>query len=159
MPSCATIFDGVFIGVYDIEPPTDQEWQLALDLVREHVSEIRCGLIVTDGGGPNAHQRKALDEQLMHQRATPRAVVTSSAVARGIVTATSWLGHRLKAFSPDQLSLAFEFLEVPIERRAALMEQVRKLRVELHESRRASEGRQAAKGGPKGKTDKKRSPP
>lgn len=159
MPSCATIFDGVFIGVYDAEPPTDREWQLALDLVRERVSEIRCGLIVTDGGGPNAQQRKALDEQLKHQRGTPRAVVTSSAIARGIVTATSWLGHRLKAFSPDELSLAFEFLEVPHERRAALMAQVQKLRDELHESPGVSEGAQPPRGGPKGRAGKKRSAP
>ena len=54
----------------------------------------------------------------------PKAVVTTSRVVRGIVTATSWLGSNVRAFAPSNIDEAFDYLDVPKPLRAGLLERV-----------------------------------
>jgi hypothetical protein len=138
MPTASDIIDGVFIQVLDKNAPTDSEWNAVLELARSRKSEIRCGLIVSDGGAPNAIQRKSLTEQLAALAHIPRAVVTPSSVVRGVVTALSWLGHNMKAFSPSEMQQAVEFLHVPPDVRGSLVEKVMGMKAAIAVQARAS---------------------
>lgn len=57
--------------------------------------------------------------------------MTASALARGIVTAISWLGLSIKGFSPDESPQALDFLGITQARWAPLLNQVTKLRLRL----------------------------
>jgi hypothetical protein len=125
------VVDGVFLSVHDRETPGDDEWQAVIDMVRDRDADIESALIFSDGGGPNAHQRKLYAREVARSKSRPRAVVTASALARGIVTAISWLGPRMKAFSPDELPEALDFLGITQARWAPLLNEVAKFRLQL----------------------------
>ncbi len=64
---------------------------------------------------------RLLAEDLSEMASSPRAVVTPSAMVRGAVTALSWLGHQMRAFAPDELTEALDFLQLPQPQREALL--------------------------------------
>ena len=126
---CTNVGD-VFVAVHDAQPPTDADWNATIRHYRKFKPQIRCGLIVSEGGGPTAPQRKALAGEEASDK-VPRAVVTSSAVTRGIVTAMRWIGQDIRAFSPDELVGAFRFLGIPDEQQKAVLDTVANLFDEL----------------------------
>src|SRR5262245_22469365 len=94
------------VVVFGNDAPSDAEWQA--HIVSAKNPAVQGLLIVTAGGGPTAAQR----EQLAREKiAAPAAVVTRSVIARGIVTALSWLGQRTRAFAPAKLLDAMDFAE------------------------------------------------
>ena len=99
--------------VHSTLPPTDVEWREAMEYAYSIVGAVRGQLVVSAGGGPTPRQRQALHE-LFAKRVDgtpPTAVVTSSAVARGIVTAFSWVvKDRIRAFPEKQLAEACAFV-------------------------------------------------
>ncbi|MET0592925.1 MAG: hypothetical protein ABW133_09515 [Polyangiaceae bacterium] len=120
------------VVVHGVHPPTDAEWQEGLDYTRSVVNEVRGQLVVSAGGGPTPRQRKTLHD-LWRTRTggtPPTAVVTSSAIARGIVTAFSWVvKDRICAFSEKQFAEACAFAGVAdVEMVRATVERL-KLRV------------------------------
>lgn len=87
--------------------PADEEWRAYVEALRAH--SVKRILVLTDGEGPNARQRKHMLERL-GANAQRTAVVTPSMAARGIVTAVAWLGTDIRAFAPDETAAALEFL-------------------------------------------------
>src|SRR5690606_6571718 len=95
-------------------------------------ADIRAFLIVTEGGGPNAMQRGALDEAVgLENHPAKTAVVTVSMIARGIVTAIGWFSKGIKAFSTNQLPAALDYLEIPKADHDGVMAEVKRLRLDL----------------------------
>lgn len=110
MPSMVYEISGeLFVVVHPDRPPTDDDWTAyirswhPLDMGRMRT------LVFTDGGGPNAAQRK-LANQALRGRSSLTAVVSSSPMVRGIVTALSWFNPKIKAFSPEEALEAFYYL-------------------------------------------------
>jgi len=128
-----TVVGDVFLEVHDRHAPSDEEWQASLELVSRRTSEIRCGLIVSDGGAPNAPQRQEAARLTdgLGRSYLRRAVVTGSIAARGAVTALRWMGQEIQAFAPEQLAQAMDFLEVPVETRGRIMSEIGRLRLRL----------------------------
>jgi hypothetical protein len=124
----------VFVGVLGFETPTNRDWQRWMDLLegalRENVTILR--LIVTDGGGPTASQRAAL-ERISSEAQTRAALITPSTLARGIFTAVSWFHPKntMAAFRPGQLDEALRFLGVGAEKKAELDRIIAELRADL----------------------------
>jgi hypothetical protein len=69
------------------------------------------GLSFSDGGAPNSTQRRLMNDTL-GGKSPLSAVVTNSAMARGVVTAMGWFNPNIKAFSPTELDEALRFLNV-----------------------------------------------
>jgi hypothetical protein len=97
-------------------PLDDSEWDAyAHFLEKEFIPGPRRSLclVSTDGAGPTAAQRQRVNEVIApvvkHLRA---AVLTSSNIARGIVTAMSWINPVYRAFAPDEMDKAIEFLGI-----------------------------------------------
>jgi hypothetical protein len=61
----------------------------------------------------------------------PSVVVTASTVGRGIVTAISWLGTKVRAFAPAHLDDGFDYLGLPPGLRPAVLREVAALRMGL----------------------------
>ena len=101
----------LFLVVHRAAPPSDSEWSAYLatwkgiDMARSRT------LVFTDGGGPSTIQRKRANDLLRGQESTT-AVVTSSALVRGIVVSLSWFNPKIRAFSPEEGVAAFRYLSV-----------------------------------------------
>lgn len=97
--------------------PTADDW---LAYVRALQEEERKGIDVaewrtltfSDGGGPNAAQRKSISD-LLKGRASPIAIVTANSIMRGVITALSWFNPKCRAFAPTDIGGALNFLGVP----------------------------------------------
>ena len=110
--------------------------------VEQHIAEavamadyISAVLVVADGenaSGPDARQRSKMAQAGLLR--VPTAVVTDSVLARGIMTAVSWLGAQIRGFSHHQLAQAFEFLQLSESVRARVPEQLEAMRGELRGS-------------------------
>jgi len=120
----------ILVCVNAAENPTDAEWTRYLDAGRAALPKCKGILVVTDGGGPNAMQRKQIDE-MPEARDLPVAVVTASLAARGIVTAISWFGKAIKAFAPHQVPEALGYLGLAPSEAAAACATVALLKLEL----------------------------
>jgi hypothetical protein len=77
-------------------------------------SAIRRVVVRAGEGAPRADHRAALSR--WYQASSVRgAVLTDSIIARGGVTALSWFGLTIRAFAPQQLEQALDYVEIPHE--------------------------------------------
>jgi hypothetical protein len=120
---------GVMVTVHGDLPIADAEWDAFLAAAGAAPRLTAC-LISADRQGPNARQRAKL-ATLPQMYPLPKAVVTTSVVVRGIVTATSWLGTNIRAFAPHRIDDAFDYLKVVRGERAALLECVALMKTRL----------------------------
>jgi hypothetical protein len=71
-------------------------------------------LVITDGGAPNAKQRKAL-AALANDEPTKSSVITtvlSNPIKRGIATALSWTNPTMKFFRPEEMNEALRHIDL-----------------------------------------------
>jgi hypothetical protein len=104
------------------ETPTDHEWDAFLKVLvanRAHFATLRI-LVMTEGGGPTAGQRKRLEMALGGQ-SVKVAVVTDSIKVRFIVSSVALLNHSISTFSRSEFAKAVAFLGLaPQEHRVAI---------------------------------------
>jgi hypothetical protein len=112
--------------------PTDGEVDRHIAEAVAMASSVRAVLVVTDGpdaAGPDAGQRAKLARAGLLR--IPTAVVTESVLARGVMTAVSWLGAPIQAFAPEHLFRAFDFLKISGPVRARIPARLEELKAEL----------------------------
>src|SRR5579863_2094474 len=83
------------------------------DWLRE-VSDTRVRGVLAASLGPaevTSVQRK-LASEVLRTRNLPVAVVSESSLSRGVITAVSWLGVNIRAFSWGEIPAAIRFLQV-----------------------------------------------
>jgi hypothetical protein len=103
--------DKFFILVHGEAPPSDPEWEAyvaALGKHSAHVPSLRV-LVVSRGGGPSMGQRKRLKD-VLGSAPLPTAVITTSPLARTIVTIIRLTSPEIAAFSPEQKLQAYRHL-------------------------------------------------
>lgn len=129
----------VVIVVHNKEPPDNESWSGYLDTVlatgRANGNDLTNvkQLVVTEGGGPNASQRKAVDaaSNQMNGKKSPAAVVTGSPLVRGIVTVFNWFNLNLRVFAPEEFDKALQFLRIPSTEVPKILNEVRLLQAEV----------------------------
>jgi hypothetical protein len=107
--------------------PSILEWEGFLDGTTAAMTENggRCRVLVfTAGGKPDSEQRAlSLERGWRDNKASPVVVVTTDALARGVITVFSWFGMNIRAFSDRELDQAYAHLQLtPAERRWLLVE-------------------------------------
>src|SRR5690606_1863882 len=102
------------------ESPTDEEFTQYSRFALEKVvaGGVEGSLILTEGGALSAKQRAQAVKTMEGQTIPVTAVVSTSAVMRGIVTALSWMRSdaSIKVFKPADLEEAFAFLKISGEK-------------------------------------------
>jgi hypothetical protein len=77
-------------------------------------------LFVTDGGTPDARQRKELFRDALGGYPAKMSIITeavaTSALKRGIATALGWMNPNFRVFEPTELSLALEHIGIELAR-------------------------------------------
>jgi hypothetical protein len=109
------------------------------DEIDQHIAEamvmagsVRAVLVVTDGpdaAGPDAAQRAKMARAGLLR--IPTAVVTESVLARGVMTAVSWLGAPIRGFGPEQLFQACEYLKISSPVRARIPARLEEMKAAL----------------------------
>lgn len=95
-------------------------------------------LVFSDGGGPDAVQRKALLDAVPQIRTARGAVLSSNALIRGIATAFSWFTKGFRVFAPSELQAAVAWLELDNSEETTISAIIARLRRELGEERTRS---------------------
>ena len=121
----------LLLTVHGATPPTDEEWRVYLEFCRTLIGKATRNLVVTSGAGPNGQQRSKLIKEFPEFTPIPVAVVSDSSTTRGIVTALHWFGKNIRAFRSSNLTGALEYLGLPAERHAAVIEKLRTLTASL----------------------------
>jgi len=101
----------IIVALHNGSPPGEDEWgQYCRAITAMEFDKVRP-IAFSDGGGPDSKQRKLLNE-VIAGRPGRSALVTNSTIARSVVTALSWFNPLIKAFSPEEASRAFEYLQL-----------------------------------------------
>jgi len=116
----------IVCALHSKRSPSDAEWdeylghiQAARELARGGRGPVNA-VAVTDGGAPDAAQRKRLADVVRGWEPLA-AVVSESLLVRGVVTALAWLGMRVRFFPVNEVSAALRWAAVPEQDRDALL--------------------------------------
>jgi hypothetical protein len=120
--------------------PSDAEWTTYMDDLHEHGPAIQGVLVHSLGGGPSPTQRKRLKEVWGEHAQKPVALMSSSRIFRGIITAILWVmpNHALRIFPIDDFAGAFAHLGASELQKARVLEVLAKLKRELEIEAQAS---------------------
>ncbi len=116
--------------------PNRPEWSEAMSFLegaarRNRMQNLR-GLVITDGGGPDADMRAQLKELYEREHlAMPTAVVSVSVLVRSIVGAISWFSPSIRSFSFRSLDQALGFLDLPVTAKPRILETARSMQQAL----------------------------
>jgi hypothetical protein len=101
------------------QTPRDQDWDDFLRVLvenRQNFHKLKI-LVRTEGGGPNALQRKRL-QQALDGRPVRVAVVTNSVPVRFIVSSIALLNRAIRSFANHEIDAAYAHLSMtPAEQR------------------------------------------
>jgi len=125
------IVDHVMLIVHADLPPSDADWS-RLILVRDASRErLRSHLVIAPPRASlNANQRADV-HRFMKETGISIAVVTDSALVRGVARAIGFLGVRLRAFTSGELTSALDFVIVPPSRHADFKRRIEFMKAQL----------------------------
>lgn len=110
--------------------PTHDQWDEYMKLLsKKDVAKLGV-LVFTDGGSPNASQRKQMND-IVQRKPFARAIVTSSPLVRGVLRAVSWFSVGVAGFEPSDWRLAAAHAKFKEEELPALVHRTRKLHAEI----------------------------
>jgi hypothetical protein len=108
----------VILFLHTARAPSNEEWDGALSVMRRYAMSgdfrrLRA-LVVSEGGGPDAGQRSALQHVFKsHNHALKCSVITTSVIGRGVIGAVSMFNPQLKGFSPRSFAEAIAHIDLP----------------------------------------------
>jgi hypothetical protein len=98
--------------------PSESEWNEYIGVLTDAAARLRPinkpirFICFVDDSPPNAMQRAAVIEAL-GGLSSKTAVVTTSVLARNVITVFSWLGLSVKGFAPTSLDAGAAYLDLP----------------------------------------------
>jgi hypothetical protein len=96
------------------------------ELKTKPVSKVLCLSIL--GSGDLTSVQRATTADILKKRGINMGVVTDDKLVRGMVTAASWVGANIKAFSWTEFPEVFKYLDVPAALEIRMMATVNSLR-------------------------------
>jgi hypothetical protein len=116
-------------------PIDDASWDKYLWFLKgELVPGTRpVALVYTEGAGPTVSQRQLVNELIVPVVGELKAaVLLSSNIARGIMTAMNWTNPVHRSFAHDELDAAMAFIEIEREDIPKVQKMLVELRDEIH---------------------------
>lgn len=124
------------ILVHGDTPPAADEWDTYIAFLGQQPAPKTRILVYSRGGSPDAVQRKKIVQvgQAHYGGILPTAVMTDSPLARGAVTAITWLvtKNKMAAFPLTKLEEALAFLEIPSTMLAEVRATISRLESEMN---------------------------
>ncbi len=123
-----------FVLVQNEKPATDEEWGRWVAFVGKGGEASRAQLrvlILSKGGSPTPKQRRLIHELMPKTGGGAlTAIVLSSVVGRTVVAAMALFNDKVRAFAPEHLSDALDYLGIP----GPLRPELEKVVAGLHDS-------------------------
>jgi len=88
----------------------DDEWDRFVEAFRANPIRVYCGAAVGTVGISSIQRQHIID--VLTEKQITTAAITDDTIIRGIATAVSWFGARIKAFSWRDLRKGLEYLDV-----------------------------------------------
>jgi hypothetical protein len=125
------IVDQVMVVVHADVVPSDADWARLMVVRNANRTKLRSTLVIAPPRASiNAAQRADV-VTFMKETGTGVAVLTDSALVRGLAMAVGFVGVKVRAFAPNALTAALHFLMVPASRHATFSHRVEALRAQL----------------------------
>jgi hypothetical protein len=125
------IIDHVLVIVHADLPPDPHDWARMIVVRNANRLKVRSNLVIAPPRASiNAAQRADVAE-FMRDSGRSIAVVTDSALIRGVAKAVGFLGVQVRAFAPSELPSALNYLVVPESRHAVFTRRVEGLQQQL----------------------------
>lgn len=121
---------GLLLLAHTNRPPNDTEWGWYIAELAKHDPRQLRSLTFTDGGAPSGAQRKQVNDYLAGQ-ASLCAVISSSTMVRGVVSALGWFNSQIKVYAPRDLDAALRHLEVTSDEAPLVRREIQLLRTRL----------------------------
>ena len=132
------ILDHVMLVVHADVQPSDGDWARMVVVRNASRTKLRGTLVIAPPRASiNAGQRADV-AKFMKETGSSIAVVTDSALIRGVAMAVGFLGVKVRAFAPNALAAALQFLSVPETRHAIFVHRIEALRTQLNSASRLS---------------------
>jgi hypothetical protein len=125
------IVDHVLVIVHADVPPDPQDWARLVLVRNANRTKIRGNLVVAPPRATINGSQRADVAGFMKETGTSIAVVTDSALIRGVARAVGFLGVQVRAFAPAELASALDYLVVPASRHAEVTRRVEILKAQL----------------------------
>jgi hypothetical protein len=117
-------------------PPSDADWARMIVVRNANRERLRSLLVMAPPRASiNASQRADV-AQFMKLTGASIAVVTDSALVRGVARAVGFLGVQVRAFQPTELATALNYLVVPASRHADMIRRIDAMQAQLNASAR-----------------------
>jgi hypothetical protein len=125
-----------FVIAHSDTAPTNEDYDQTLSGYHQHLGLFNKILISSGGGAPNSSQRKKTTEFWKGKIVPKTAIMTSSRMARGVITALGWLmpSSQMVGVDFDDFPSAFRYLELPVDQHSKVIQVVIRLRKELESS-------------------------
>lgn len=124
-----------FVLVQTKNTASDEEWQKWIEFSTQlgadsaHLMRV---LVFSAGGSPTPKQRKAIHALVPPDgRGVMTAVVLDSVIGRAVVSTMALFNPNVRAFTPDRVEAAFDYLQIVDSMRPELFELARQAHVEL----------------------------
>jgi hypothetical protein len=125
------IVDHVMLVVHADVPPDEADWARMVVVRNANREKIRSNLVIAPPRASiNAGQRADV-AKFMKETGIAIAVVTDSALIRGVARAVGFLGVQVRAFAPAELASALNFLAIAPSRHADMARRIDALKAQL----------------------------
>jgi len=125
------IVDHVLLIVHADVPPSDADWARLIVVRNANRDKLRGNLVLAPPRANINPSQRADVAQFMKETGASIAVVTDSALIRGVARAVGFLGVKVRAFAPAELKSALEFLSVPASRNAEFTRRIEIMKAQL----------------------------
>ena len=112
-------------------PADEGDWSRMIVVRNANRSKIRSTLVIAQPRSTLSAAQRAEVAQFMNSTGTSVAVVTDSALIRGVARAVGFLGVNVRAFSSGQVIEALQFSLVPQARHADMLRRIDAMRAQL----------------------------
>jgi hypothetical protein len=112
-------------------PPDDGDWSRMTVVRNANRGRIRSTLVISPPRASLSAAQRADVAQFMNATGTSIAVVTDSALIRGVARAVGFLGVKVRAFSTGEVIPALQFCLVPQARHADMLRRIEAMRAQL----------------------------
>ncbi len=122
------------VVVHNHLQPTNLEWERYVNDSRENVGVENLRVLVhSQGGSPNARQRKNLEIMVRQnfRRPIPMSVLTPSLVVRAVMKLAGAFNHNIRCFPPEEVDVACVFLGLSHFERSRVPQILQSLQAEL----------------------------
>ena len=125
------IVDHVMVIVHADVPPSDEDWARLIVVRNANRERLRGNLVIAPPRASINGSQRADVAQFMKETGITIAVVTDSALIRGVARAVGFLGVPVRAFTGNELTSALDFLIIARSRQPEFTRRIELMKLQL----------------------------